>query len=81
MIGRARTELPTPAPLSVLLDPGEPVEMGIRVLYEPSALEALADPLAYRERSATPITSSALAARLELAPFEVVRVDGRLPDH
>jgi hypothetical protein len=71
----------TPAPLRVVLDPGESVEMGIRVLDETTALPAMADPLAYRERSGTPVTSTALAAPLELGPFAVARLDGRLPGY
>lgn len=71
----------TPAPLSVLFDPAGAVEIGIRLLDETTAIEALADPLAYRERPATPITSTELAAPIELAPFAVARLDGRLPGH
>jgi D-apionolactonase len=71
----------TPAPLRVVLDPVRAVEIGIRMLDETTALEALADPLAYRDRSATPLTPSELAAPLELAPFAVARLDGRVPGH
>ena len=69
----------TPAPLSVVVDPAGAVEIGIRLLDATTALAALADPLAYRERSATPVTSG--AAPIELAPFAVARLDGRLPGH
>ncbi len=69
----------TPAPLRVVLDPGQSVEMEIRVLDDTTALQALADPLAYRGRSGAPVTSTALAAPLELGPFAVARLDGRLP--
>ena len=71
----------TPAPLSVAIDPAGAVEIGLRLLDETTAGEALADPLAYRERSATPLTSTELAAPIELAPFAVARLDGRLPGH
>jgi D-apionolactonase len=69
----------TPAPLSVVLDSGGAVEIGIRVLDETTALEALANPLAYRERPAKPVAST--AARIELAPFAVTRIEGRIPGH
>jgi D-apionolactonase len=69
----------TPVPLTVMLDPVRAVEIGIRMLDETTALEALVDPLAYRERAATPLTSTELAAPLELAPFAVARLDGRVP--
>ena len=68
----------TPAPLTVALDPVRAVEIGIRVLDETTALEALSDPLAYRERAATPLTSTELSAHLELAPFALARLDGRV---
>ncbi|MGI8559193.1 MAG: hypothetical protein ACR2ND_12980 [Solirubrobacteraceae bacterium] len=69
----------TPVPLTVTLDPVRAVEIGIRMLDETTALEALVDPLAYREQAATPLTSTELAAPLELAPFAVARLDGRVP--
>ncbi len=69
----------TPAPQTVVLDPVRAVEIGIRVLDETTALEALVDPLAYRERGPTPLTSTELAGHLELAPFAVARLDGRVP--
>jgi hypothetical protein len=71
----------TPASLSLELGSPEAVEPTIRMLDETTALEALADPLGYRERSATPVTSIEPAAPLELAPFAVARLDGRVPSH
>jgi hypothetical protein len=69
----------TPAPLSVVIDPAGAVDLGIRLLDETTAIEALADPLAYRDRPATPVAPTELAAPIELAPFAVARLDGRVP--
>jgi hypothetical protein len=64
----------TPGPLSVELDPVG--AMDIRTLDDATAPEALADPLAFRRRPAT-----SAAVPIELAPFAVARLDGRLPGH
>ena len=67
-----------PAPLSVVMDSGGFAELGLRVLDETTAIEAVADPLAYRRRLATPLTSRDGAVHIDLAPFAVARIDGRM---
>jgi hypothetical protein len=67
----------TPGPLSVALDPLGLME--IRMLDDATAPEALSDPLAFRQRPATP--TMAAAAPIELAPFAVARLDSRVPSH
>jgi hypothetical protein len=63
--------------LSVALDPLDSME--IRMLDDATAPEALSDPLAFRQRPATPIVAA--AAPIELTPFAVARLDGRVPGH
>ena len=66
----------TPVPITVTVDPTVAETVAIRRLDESTALEALADPLAHRQRS-EPARDS--GEPLKLAPFGLVRLDGHLP--
>lgn len=70
----------TPTTLTVAPPPVPGVvELGVRVLDEMTAPEALTEPLAFRERPLSPVALDELARPLELRPFAVARLDGRLP--
>jgi hypothetical protein len=65
-----------PVPLVFVMDALGFVELALRLLDETTAPEALADPLVYRRRLATELTTRDGAVRVELAPFAVARIDG-----
>jgi D-apionolactonase len=68
----------TPAPVSVVVQRAPAKEFAVGMLDETTALEALADPLTYRERPSV-ARSTDPAAPLELAPFAVARLDSHAP--
>jgi hypothetical protein len=68
----------TPAPVSAVVELTPAQEFAVRMLDETTALEALADPLTYRERPSA-ARSTDPAAPLELAPFAVARLDSHAP--
>ncbi len=69
----------TPAPVNFVVDPALVEPVATRLLDETTALEALVDPLAYRERSDG--FGDPLGEPVTLAPFGLARLDGHLPGH
>ncbi|MBV9166269.1 MAG: hypothetical protein JO342_08950 [Solirubrobacterales bacterium] len=66
----------TAAPMEATVGPIEEGAIGVRMLDESTANEALAEPQLYRSRPAAPMSLRDGEASIDLTPFAVARLDG-----